>query len=31
MVPQYVEQESTEKTLPVMRLGGSVVAMMIGE
>jgi hypothetical protein len=31
MVRQYVEQESTGKTLGVMRLGGSVVAMMIGE
>jgi hypothetical protein len=28
---QYVEQNSTGKTLRVMRLGGSVVAMMIGE
>jgi hypothetical protein len=31
IVAQYVEQESTGKTLRVMRLGGSVVAMMIGE
>jgi hypothetical protein len=31
MVRQYVEQDSTGKTLRVMRLGGSVVAMMIGE
>jgi hypothetical protein len=31
IVRQYVEQDSTGKTLRVMRLGGSVVAMMIGE
>jgi hypothetical protein len=31
IVRQYVEQENTGKTLRVMRLGGSVVAMMIGE
>jgi hypothetical protein len=31
VVWQYVEQDSTGKTLRVMRLGGSVVAMMIGE
>jgi hypothetical protein len=31
IVSQYVEQESTGKTLQVMRLGGLVVAMMIGE
>jgi hypothetical protein len=31
MVPQYVEQDSTGKTVQVMRLGGSVISMMIGE
>jgi hypothetical protein len=31
IVRQYVVQESTEKTLRVMRLGGAVAAMMIGE
>jgi hypothetical protein len=31
IVPQYVEQESTGKTLQVMRVGGSVVVMMIGQ
>jgi hypothetical protein len=31
IVRQYVEQDSAGKTLRVMRLGGSVVAMMIGE
>jgi hypothetical protein len=31
IVPRYVEQDSTGKTLRVMRLGGSVVAIMIGE
>jgi hypothetical protein len=31
IVRHYVEQDSTGKTLRVMRLGGSVVAMMIGE
>jgi hypothetical protein len=31
MVRQFVEQESTGKTLRVMRLGGSVIAIMIGE
>jgi hypothetical protein len=31
IVRQYVEQDSTGKTLRVMRLGGSMVAMMIGE
>jgi hypothetical protein len=31
IVPQYVEQESTGKSLRVMRLGRSMVAMMIGE
>jgi hypothetical protein len=31
IVPRYVEQENTGKTLRVMRLGSSVVAMMIGE
>jgi hypothetical protein len=31
MVPQYVEQDSTGKILRVMQLGGSVIAMMIGE
>jgi hypothetical protein len=31
IVQQYVEQDSTGKTLRVMRLGGSVVGMMIGE
>jgi hypothetical protein len=31
IVRQYVEQDSTGKTLLVMRLGGSVVAMMIDE
>jgi hypothetical protein len=31
IVRQYVKQENTGKTVRVMRLGGSVVAMMIGE
>jgi surface antigen len=31
MFPQYVEQESPGKTFRVMRLGGSLVAVMIGE
>jgi hypothetical protein len=31
MVPQYLEQDITGKTLRVIRLGGVVVTMMIGE